>query len=331
MGCTVSVTAEKIEQTLLSTPIEPPILTFEDGKTLHEYTILQQIGHTETSIVLKVKKAGCTYAMKALSLPEKTPRYIDPLSKDPQDEAAIIRRFDHPYIIKCSDMFQDFDKHYLFIIMEYCGGGTLMDVPQNEMKSKFAELVSAVEYMHSNRVAHCDIKPQNIMIHSDGHIRLTDFGNASRIDEEMIPSYLQGTAAYCSPELLSNFEYNPFAADIWSMGVTLFFVSFKFLPFTGSGLSDFTEHIKNDTPVYPSDADPLLINLISRMLEKNPKKRITIEDIWNHPWLEEVQYIRKIVKPLSLRHFKPVSPIERDSSIKRLSVILKCLDPAKSE
>ena len=172
--------------------------------------------------------------------------------------------------------------------MEYLGGGTILNCQTfEEKKIAFLQTFSAVRYIHHQRIAHRDIKPQNILLDNDNSVRLVDFGISAYVPENTnkIISEMSQTPIYAPPEVFTKKTYNPFSGDIWSLGVTFYYLFFGKLPFNGKDIFELQQSILNDEPTYPDDFDPQLVDLIKKMLIKKPKNRISVKEIWDHPFL----------------------------------------------
>ncbi|KAI8080502.1 kinase-like domain-containing protein [Thamnidium elegans] len=198
------------------------------------------------------------------------------------------------------------DPNYLdsiFIVMEYAEKGIVMDVTPHSVTKSFSDtqcrnifkqLVEAVNHLHTNGIVHRDIKPQNLLLSSDNLVKLIDFGNATTVSDTL--SYNStGTPAFMAPELLKKVPRNqvqipPTCADLWSMGVTLYCFTYGRLPFEKASLLDLYADIQNKSLSHPSSSEKVdldLIDLIDKLLEKNPTNRITIDKVMSHPWLSK--------------------------------------------
>ena len=154
----------------------------------------------------------------------------------------------------------------------------------------FVQILDAVDYLHTNRIAHRDIKPSNILMDDKMNIKLADFGTAIIVPRQkktnLVPVTFTGTFSYFPPEIFEDASFDPFSADIWSLGVTLYQLSYGFMPFTGNSIEEKAREIREkevEFPEFAEQKDPDLVDLIRKMLNKDPAKRIKVSAIWNHP------------------------------------------------
>ncbi len=199
-------------------------------------------------------------------------------------EGEALRALNHPNIVKWIDSFQDGDQ--LYLVMEYLSGGSLADLLAAQGKLTVErtlglglELADALARAHHLRIIHRDLKPANVLIADDGTPRLSDFGVAHVGKSDLTQSgAIIGTLAYAAPEVL-NGEPLDGRADIWALGVMLFEMLSGQLPFTGDSMRALIvaifsqptpdlEKLRPDTPI-------ALVDLIYRMLEKNPEQRVS--------------------------------------------------------
>lgn len=131
------------------------------------------------------------------------------------------------------------DEKYMYLVMEYIGGGELFDKLQASADNTFTEVVArdymkkllqACAHIHSQNIVHRDIKPENIMIGSDGEIKLIDFGLSKQQTASQKLKTIAGTPYYMAPEILENQNYDS-KIDIWSLGVMLYVFMSGYLPF----------------------------------------------------------------------------------------------------
>jgi hypothetical protein len=206
-------------------------------------------------------------------------------------EVLAMKSLDHPFIVALYDVFNEGD--YLYLITEFVDRGTILDLinktqglPEDCALRIFYELILALQYLHEEKhTCHGDIKPENILLDANGHIRLADFGFA-RVYSSDTPLMLTslGSPAYVSPEFLRGGGYGA-AADIWSAGVVLFAMVSGRLPFTGESTPSVLHAILESEPDFGAMPSPELGDLVKGMLSKDPAARLTIREILTHPWL----------------------------------------------
>ena len=267
---------------------------FEDDSmyNLAGYEFVKKLGSGASGTVIEMSKDGTNYAVKVCSLKNTQLNFLSSTSHDPKEEAVVMKRLNNPNIVKVIDFIEDVDNSLIYIVMELMTGGSIGKCKTlQEKRRAFSQVLTALQYLHNQRLAHRDIKVENVMLDSDGNAKLCDFGVSVYvpIDQKMIKTKFIGTPAYCAPEIFDSETYDPFKADIWAFGVTLFILSFHMLPFVASNITKLREAIVNQQPQFPDGVDPQLVDLISKMLIKNPEDRITIEQIWLHPWASDLR------------------------------------------
>jgi len=195
----------------------------------------------------------------------------------------------HNNIVKLFELFETED-HYC-LVMENVVGGNLLNainkmnkIPENLAKIIFKQLIKTLQYIHSKGIAHRDIKPDNILLDLDNTIKICDFGVSKIFSEGQLIRDSCGTPAFVAPEILLDFPYDPFPTDIWSSGVVLYAMTTGFFPFRGVNETQLHESILTGIFPKPKDISNELIDLLSKILNVNPKKRISLKNILLHPW-----------------------------------------------
>lgn len=207
-----------------------------------------------------------------------------------QREIQIMHDMHHPLITECYYDCEDNDR--FFIIMEYVPKGSLLEYVNNkgnlnevEAQKLFVELVDVLEYLHQEKqVVHRDLKADNILLDENLNIKLIDFGMARPFQKDEKFSSICGSPAYEAPEIIRGEPYTD-KVDIWSIGIILYAMLVGRLPFCNSSVLKQTQMILNTSPVIPSDLPDLVQDLINGCLIKDPTKRLSLDEVMNHPWV----------------------------------------------
>ena len=197
------------------------------------------------------------------------------------------------YIVKIYETYQT--QNHFCIVMEYICAGDLLSYIRKRSKLTeqiakfiFKQIILSLQFIHSHNIVHRDIKLDNILIDLNNNIKICDFGVSKRIinNDKMFEQC--GTPAYIAPEILKNKGYEGFSVDIWSCGVVLYAMLSGTVPFKGNDLHELHDLIMIGKFNTINDISYDAQHLIKCLLEIDPKKRITINNILNHPWLINV-------------------------------------------
>ena len=266
-----------------------------NGKEINEYVFQRKLGEGAFASVWQAHstKANIDVAIKVL------PKQF--LS----DEASITRLhreinlqkgLDHPYIAKFYEHIEDEENHYL--VMEHVVNGNLLDYVNdrgrlNDVQARkyFLQIISVLDYLHNTKhIAHRDLKAENVLLDKNYNIKIIDFGLSNSFTESQPNlSTACGSPAYAAPEMIKGEQYTK-AADIWSAGILLYAICACELPFDDEDTQIVLQRIVYTEPRYPHFMSSALVDLLKKMLIKNPQKRITIEGIKNHHWFSKVDY-----------------------------------------
>uniref|UniRef100_A0A8C5S1S4 PAS domain-containing serine/threonine-protein kinase n=1 Tax=Laticauda laticaudata TaxID=8630 RepID=A0A8C5S1S4_LATLA len=200
-------------------------------------------------------------------------------------EIAILRKLQHPNIIKVLDIFEN--QQFFQLVMEKHGTGLDLftfidnqpDLDEPLASYIFRQLISAVNYLRSRNILHRDIKDENIIIAEDFTIKLIDFGSAAYLEPGKMFSTFCGTIEYCSPEVLSGNPYSGPELEMWSLGITLYTIIFGENPFCE--LEETIDAVLR--PPYKVSVG--LMSLLSGLLKPFPQDRITLEMVIQDPWV----------------------------------------------
>lgn len=252
-------------------------------------------------------KYQTTYCAKATGIREDM---LDQEGKLCDHEMTALLKLDHEGVIRMFDYFV-YDR-YLFVILQYCPYGTLDQLirSQGKMNSQtflpFAlRLAEALNYCHSNMIAHRDIKPQNIFLNQGGLPVLGDFGLSSILSPHQTYTESCGTLNFAAPEIFSNAPYDPFKADVWSLGVTFYQMITGKLPWKDEAIR---EHKQGATVIIPSYVDHKLGLLIRSMLNIIPVNRPTMVQVLHNQYFEPIVHVPER-KTLSMRKIPTISMI----------------------
>ncbi|XP_043936930.1 serine/threonine-protein kinase SIK2 [Protopterus annectens] len=220
-------------------------------------------------------------------------------------EVQIMKMLDHPHIIKLYQVMET--KNMLYLVTEYAKNGEIFDYLANhgrlsepEARRKFWQILSAVEYCHSRKIVHRDLKAENLLLDSNMNIKIADFGfgNFYKAGEPL--ATWCGSPPYAAPEVFEGQQYEGPQLDIWSMGVVLYVLVCGALPFDGPTLPILRQRVLEGRFRIPYFMSEDCEHLIRRMLVLDPSKRLTISQIKEHKWmLTEVPVQRPVLYPQS--------------------------------
>ena len=209
-----------------------------------------------------------------------------------KNEIEMLSQFHHPFINQILDNFET-DTH-IFIVMEYVCGDLLGFIRKrgklSESVSKliFKQLIEGLKYIHKKNVVHRDIKLDNILIDLTNTIKICDFGVSRKFSGEELMYEHCGTPAYISPEIFENNGYKGTGCDIWSAGVTLYYMLGGVQPFKANSIGELEKNIMKGDFKPLEEVSQEANDLIKGMLQVNPRKRFGVEEILSHPWLDKV-------------------------------------------
>lgn len=249
-------------------------------------------------------------------------------------ELANIKRFNHPNIIKVCHISRN--EHKVYIVMDYACSSLRREIDartyiaERQARKWFFQLASAIEYLKRNRIAHRDIKIDNILIDHHQNIKLCDFGfskliegnsSSNSIISEQSTTYC-GSIAYCAPEILLRTPYDPWKSDVWSLGVVLYKMVVGVMPFgEGNDLASVRKIARAQNrllefpPFPPTSYD--CQQLIRALLTVESTQRIDLSQVTRSRWMKpsnsNSSVSTSVSRRPSLRSFIP-APLRRDWS-----------------
>ena len=225
-------------------------------------------------------------------------------------ECNILKKSTSPFIITLHYAFQTPEN--LYMILDYCPGGDLsMQIQirifeEEEAKFYISELILAIDYLHSHNILYRDLKPENILIDSEGHLKLSDFGLAKENVEGTTKAFC-GSPSYLSPEMIQKKESSK-ASDIYGIGAVLYEMISGTTPFYGDDLKTLYTNITRKKLMFPEYFSDKIKDLLKKMLEKNPGKRIDLDEVKAHKFFKDIDWneleVKSIKPPLDLVKIK---------------------------
>jgi [calcium/calmodulin-dependent protein kinase] kinase len=203
-----------------------------------------------------------------------------------QEEAAILMKLDHQNVVSTAEVIDDPEWKNLYFVMEYVEGGPLSnkisakaELPMETIWRYFRDILMAIEYCHEvANIVHRDIKPENILVTKDDRIKLADFGLSKMIDESGEIEKTAGSNYFFSPEACRGSKYKGKPNDLWALGITLYYMIYKKLPFWAPNFPDLFGMIMFEEPEYPDreGVTPDLLQFIKGILTKDVDKRLNL-------------------------------------------------------
>lgn len=249
------------------------------------------------------------------SMDDVTPRSIDLI----KEEIAIMKKLNHPNLVSLIEVLDDPSEDSLYMVMEYCKKGVVMRVslgqradpyPEDTCRYWFRDLILGIEYLHAQGIVHRDIKPDNCLINEEDVLKIVDFGVSEMFEKEslMVTAKSAGSPAFLPPELCvaKHGDVSGKAADIWSMGVTLYCMRYGRIPFEEEQIIELYEAIRTAKIPLSDESNEDFVDLMNRILEKDPSARIKMTELRAHPWvtkggrdplLSEAENTSELVEP----------------------------------
>nr|XP_032833748.1 cAMP-dependent protein kinase catalytic subunit PRKX-like [Petromyzon marinus] len=277
---------------------------------LEDFQVVATVGTGTFGRVLLVRDAATRhhYALKKMSICDvirlKQEQHV-------HNEKDVLLECDHPFIVKL--FWTHHDSRFLYVLMEYAPGGELFTYLRNlgrfcDAYGLFyaSELVCAIEYLHGISVVYRDLKPENVLLARDGHVKLTDFGFSKKLHEKTYT--LCGTPEYLAPEVIQS-KGHGLAIDWWALGILIFEMLSGHPPFFDDNPFGTYQKILACKIDFPKHMDYYAKDLIRKLLVVDRSRRLGnmkngAEDVKNHRWFKGVDWSAVPLKRLN----PPIEP-----------------------
>ncbi|ESO85274.1 hypothetical protein LOTGIDRAFT_130700, partial [Lottia gigantea] len=263
------------------------------------FDILQKLGEGSYGSVFKAHDVDGDQYLAIKMVP------IDTDLQEIIKEISIMQQCDSPFIVKYYGSY--FKNTDLWIVMEYCGAGSLSDIMrirnktlnETEIATVLSYTLKGLDYLHSRRKIHRDIKAGNILLNSDGHAKLADFGVAGQLTDTMAKrNTVIGTPYWMAPEVIQEIGYDC-VADIWSLGITALEMAEGKPPYGDIHPMRAIFMIPTKPPPSfrkPDKWSPEFIDFVSKCLIKNPEQRATAQELLKHEFIQQAETSRILQK-----------------------------------
>ncbi|XP_051574626.1 protein kinase D4 isoform X2 [Myxocyprinus asiaticus] len=257
------------------------------------------------------RQTGRPVAVKVI---DKT-RFRTKQEKQSKNEVSILQRLSHHGVIHLEGMFETAE--HTFVVMEKLHSDMLEMIlshengrlPERTTRFLVTQVLEALRYLHFRNIAHCDLKPENVLLASPDpfpQVKLCDFGFARIIGEKSFRRSVVGTPAYLAPEVISSHGYNR-SLDMWAVGVILYVSLSGTFPFNED--EDIHQQITNASFMYPRQPWSLIsleaVNLIKNLLQVVVRRRFSVGKAMGHPWFQNFQLwcdLREFEQRMGLRY-----------------------------
>uniref|UniRef100_A0A8C2AXM1 protein kinase C n=1 Tax=Cyprinus carpio TaxID=7962 RepID=A0A8C2AXM1_CYPCA len=309
----------------------------KEGMQMEDFNCISVLGrgHFGKVLLAEFRRTGKLYAIKAL-------KKGDVVTRDEVDSLMCEKRIfetinvsRHPFLVNLYGCFQTPD-HVCFV-MEYSPGGDLMTHIHNnvfsERQTRFysACVLLGLEFLHQNRIVYRDLKLDNLLMDSDGFVRIADFGLCKEgMGHGDRTSTFCGTPEFLAPEVLTDSTYTR-AVDWWGLGVLIYEMLVGESPFPGDDEEEVFDSIVNDEVRYPRFLSPESVSIIQKLLQKNPEKRLgageqDANEVKKHRFFQGIDWealLAKRVKPPFLPSVKAPADVSNfDEEFTRLKPVL---------
>ncbi|KAJ3026749.1 UNVERIFIED_CONTAM: hypothetical protein HDU68_005135 [Siphonaria sp. JEL0065] len=288
-----------------------------------DFAILKLVGRGSFGKVMLVKKkdTGRVYAMKVL--PKKDIVKRQEIVHTLAERSVLIHATRSPFLASLKFSFQTPEK--LYLVLDYLNGGELFyhlqkhgTFPEDWAKFYIAELICGLEHLHSHAVVYRDLKPENVLLDSNGHVVLADFGLCKEnMGYGQVTNTFCGTAAYLAPEILIGEGYTN-SVDWWSLGILFYEMITGLPPFYSDNVNLMYRKILHNQLLFPIGFSREAESIVRGLVERNPLQRLGAGptdalEIKQHPYFANLDWSR-LEKKQIMPPFKPLVESETDTT-----------------
>ncbi len=265
---------------------------------VNEYIVnRKRIGKGSFSTIYKgySTKNNKIYAIKEITIDKKQNK------SNVKRELNVLKTLDNPYIVKLHDVIIDTNYNNIYFILDYFPKGDLAKFLNHKpLKEKYCrkymkQLSQGLEYLLNKDILHRDLKPQNILLTNEYNIKITDFGFAKQVEKNSLITTLCGSPMYMAPEIINKQDYD-IKSDLWSVGVILYEMAYGHVPFNVSTFLELIKRINNKEIEFENKKIKIsedCLMLMKSLLTKDPNKRISWEEFFNHRWFINDELLRQ--------------------------------------
>ncbi|CAE7175365.1 ark1, partial [Symbiodinium pilosum] len=248
----------------------------------------RSLGKGSFGVVRRIRRKGTddVYALKTM---QKAEVVNGQLVEQVEREIQVQRTLKHENVLRLYKHFEDDDTVYL--LLEYCAKGELYQLLRTQKGRKFSEqmskhffvqLVRGLKYLHSHQIVHRDLKPENLLVTHDDVLKIGDFGWCAATN--VLRTTFCGTMDYLAPEMIQGSGHNH-TLDIWSVGILLYEMMVGRPPFQSTNHTMLIDRILKIAIFFPPGLPPLVVDLVRRLLKRDPAQRLPLDQVLRHPWV----------------------------------------------
>lgn len=248
----------------------------------------RSLGKGSFGVVRRVRRKGTddVYALKTM---QKVEVMSGQLVEQVEREIMVQQNLKHENVLRLFKHFEDDENVYL--LLEYCAKGELYQLLRTQKGRKFDEpmskhffiqLVRGLKHLHSHQIVHRDLKPENLLITHDDVLKIADFGWCAATN--VLRTTFCGTMDYLAPEMIQGSGHDQ-TLDIWSVGILLYEMMVGRPPFQSTNHTMLIDRILKIAIFFPPGLPPLVVDLVRRLLKREPSLRLPLDQVLRHPWV----------------------------------------------